>query len=88
VAHSCDTPRRPSISNETNLALYALDAKSGCTLWTYSMEAAVRTAVTFGPLSGTDQFALFFGGVRANVHAINATTGALIWKQEGTPMAC
>jgi polyvinyl alcohol dehydrogenase (cytochrome) len=63
-------------------ALHALDAKSACTLWTYSTGAAVRTAVTFGPLSGTDQFALFFGDVRANVHAINATTGALIWKQE------
>jgi polyvinyl alcohol dehydrogenase (cytochrome) len=36
--------------------------------------------VSFGPLSGTDQFAVFFGDGRANVYAVNATTGALIWK--------
>jgi polyvinyl alcohol dehydrogenase (cytochrome) len=60
--------------------LHALDAKSGCTIWTYSTEAAVRTAVSFGPISGTDQFAVFFGDVRANTYALNATTGALVWK--------
>lgn len=67
----------------------ALDAKSGCTLWTYATEAPVRTAITFGPLKGTDQFAVFFGDVRANAYAVNATTGALIWttKVEDHPAA-
>jgi polyvinyl alcohol dehydrogenase (cytochrome) len=60
--------------------LHALDAKSGCTIWTYATEAPVRTAVTFGPLVGTDQFAVFFGDGRANAYALNATTGALVWK--------
>jgi polyvinyl alcohol dehydrogenase (cytochrome) len=60
--------------------LHALDAKNGCTIWTYSTEAPVRTAVTFGPISGTDQFAVFFGDVFANAYALNATTGALVWK--------
>jgi polyvinyl alcohol dehydrogenase (cytochrome) len=60
--------------------LHALDAKSGCTIWTYATEAPVRTAVSFGPISGTDQFAVFFGDVRANAYALNATTGALVWK--------
>jgi polyvinyl alcohol dehydrogenase (cytochrome) len=60
--------------------LRALDAKSGCTIWTYATEAPVRTAVSFGPLSGTDQFAVYFGDVRANAYALNATTGALVWK--------
>lgn len=60
--------------------LRALDAKSGCTIWTYATEAPVRTAVTFGPVSGTDQFAVFFGDVRANAYALNAATGALVWK--------
>jgi polyvinyl alcohol dehydrogenase (cytochrome) len=62
--------------------LRALDAKSGCTIWTYSTEAPVRTAITFGTLSGADQFAVFFGDVRANVYAVNATTGSLIWKKK------
>ncbi len=60
--------------------LHALDAKSGCTIWTYATEAPVRTAVTFGPIPGTDQFAVFFGDVSANAYALNATTGALVWK--------
>jgi polyvinyl alcohol dehydrogenase (cytochrome) len=60
--------------------LHALDSKSGCTIWTYATEAPVRTAVTFGPIPGTDQFAVFFGDVSANAYALNATTGALVWK--------
>src|SRR5262249_39289051 len=58
----------------------ALDAKSGCAIWTYATEAAVRTAISFGPVPGTDRFAVFFGDVRANAYAVNAATGVLIWK--------
>ena len=64
----------------TDRKLHALDAKSGCTIWTYATDAPVRTAVTFGPIPGTDQFAVFFGDVSANAYALNATTGALVWK--------
>lgn len=60
--------------------VYALDAKSGCIRWTFATEAVVRTAISVGPISGTDQFAAFFGDVRASVYAVNATTGALMWK--------
>ena len=60
--------------------VYALDAKSGCTRWAFKTEALVRTAISFAPISGTDQFAVFFGDVRANAYAVNATTGALVWK--------
>ena len=60
--------------------VYALDAKSGCTRWAFATEAVVRTALSFAPISGTDQFAVFFGDVRANAYAVNATTGALVWK--------
>jgi polyvinyl alcohol dehydrogenase (cytochrome) len=62
--------------------LRALDARRGCTIWTYATEAPVRTAVSFGPLPGTEQFAVFFGDVRANAYALNATTGALVWKMK------
>ena len=57
----------------------ALDAKSGCTRWAFPTEAPVRTAISFAPLDN-DQFAIFFGDVRANVYAVNAITGSLIWK--------
>jgi polyvinyl alcohol dehydrogenase (cytochrome) len=56
------------------------DAKSGCIRWTFATEAVVRTAMSVGPISGTDQFAVFFGDVRASAYAVNATTGALMWK--------
>jgi polyvinyl alcohol dehydrogenase (cytochrome) len=60
--------------------VYALDAKSGCTRWAFATEAVVRTAISFAPIPGTEQFAVFFGDVRANAYAVNALTGALIWK--------
>src|SRR2546430_3080315 len=60
--------------------VYALDAKSGCTRWAFKTEAVVRTAISFAPLSGTDQFAVFFGDLRANAYAVNALTGALVWR--------
>ncbi|GLR83332.1 PQQ-binding-like beta-propeller repeat protein [Bradyrhizobium iriomotense] len=58
----------------------ALDAKSGCTVWTFAPDLTVRAAISFGQVPGTDQFAIFFGDGRANVYAVNALTGALIWK--------
>jgi polyvinyl alcohol dehydrogenase (cytochrome) len=64
----------------TDRKVHALDARSGCTRWTLPTDAAVRAAISFGPLPGTDQFAIFFGDLRANAYAVNALTGALIWK--------
>jgi len=60
--------------------VYALDAKTGCTRWAFATDAVVRTAISFAPVPGTDQFAVFFGDVRANAYAVNAITGALLWK--------
>jgi polyvinyl alcohol dehydrogenase (cytochrome) len=60
--------------------VYALDAKNGCTRWVFKTEAVVRTAISFAPIAGTDQFAVFFGDVSANAYAVNAITGALVWK--------
>ena len=60
--------------------VYALDAKSGCTRWEFATEADVRTAISFAPISGKNRFGVFFGDVDANAYAVNATTGALVWK--------
>jgi polyvinyl alcohol dehydrogenase (cytochrome) len=60
--------------------VYALDAKRGCTRWAFKTEAIVRTAISFAPIPGTEQFAVFFGDVRTNAYAVNAITGALVWK--------
>ncbi|MEO7146181.1 MAG: PQQ-binding-like beta-propeller repeat protein [Bryobacteraceae bacterium] len=68
--------------------VYALDARTGCIDWTYDAGAGVRTAVAIGPAAGTGTVA-FFGDLKANVHAVNAATGRLLWKTrvESHPVA-
>jgi len=57
--------------------VYSIDASTGCVYWTFHAEAGVRTAITIGP----NKIA-YFGDLRANAYAVNATTGKLIWKQK------
>jgi polyvinyl alcohol dehydrogenase (cytochrome) len=35
-------------------AVYSLDSATGCTYWSFTAEAGVRTAMSIGPLTGTD----------------------------------
>lgn len=64
-----------------NGAVYSLDAKSGCTYWTYQASpAGVRSAVTIGPRSASNGFAVYFGDLEARVHAVDAITGQALWK--------
>lgn len=60
--------------------VYSLDAGTGCTHWTFFTEAMVRTAISVGPLEGSDDQAVYFGDIAANAYAVNMSTGALIWK--------
>ena len=57
--------------------VYALDAVSGCTIWTFQAQAAVRSAITIGP-RGSGSVA-YVGDGKANAYAIDAATGALLW---------
>ena len=57
--------------------VYALDAASGCTIWTFQAQAAVRSAITIGP-RGSGGVA-YFGDGKANAYAVDAATGALLW---------
>jgi polyvinyl alcohol dehydrogenase (cytochrome) len=61
--------------------VYSIDAKSGCVHWSYRASAGVRTAPTVGPGSGNNRYLLYFGDIKANVYAINAETGAPVWKE-------
>jgi polyvinyl alcohol dehydrogenase (cytochrome) len=71
--------------------VFALDAQTGCTRWTYAAGAIVRTAVTVGPISdGKDEDAVkrspahqaaWFGDDKGVLHAVDATTGKLLWKE-------
>jgi polyvinyl alcohol dehydrogenase (cytochrome) len=61
--------------------LYALDAKTGCVHWSFNAKRAVRTAMTIGPVKvrGSSGYAVFFGDRQANVYAVDAHSGKLLW---------
>jgi len=60
-------------------AVYSLDADTGCTRWGYQAnKAGIRSGVTVGEANGAP--AIFFGDTGANIYALNAQTGELIWK--------
>src|SRR5579872_2156225 len=61
--------------------VYSLDAKSGCIYWTYSAGrgAGVRSAVTIAKLAN-GKWGAFFGDIKAVAHAVDAETGAELWK--------
>lgn len=60
--------------------LYALDAKSGCTIWEFQSRSEVRTAVLISPPDGAGRTLLFFGDTKANLYGIDAATGAQLWR--------
>ena len=61
--------------------VYALDAATGCTHWTFEAASGVRSAMTVTRLAD-GRHALFFGDFSANVHALDAATGAEIWRRD------
>ena len=59
--------------------VYSLDTKTGCVYWTYRAPATVRSAITLGT-NANDRAAAYFGDVKANVYAVDAQNGELLWK--------
>jgi len=68
-------------------AVYAMDARSGCVHWIFQAAGEIRGSVVFGS-ARTEQEGekqrptLFFGDGFANVYAVDAVTGALLWKRK------
>jgi polyvinyl alcohol dehydrogenase (cytochrome) len=64
--------------------VFALNAKTGCTHWSYHAQAGIRTAVSIGPYTnGTASgFAVYFADGGARAYAIDATTGREIWTRK------
>jgi polyvinyl alcohol dehydrogenase (cytochrome) len=61
--------------------VYSLDATTGCIHWSYHSAAMVRSGITIGPVKpGSARIAAFFGDIRGNAYALDASTGELIWK--------
>jgi polyvinyl alcohol dehydrogenase (cytochrome) len=61
-----------------NGTVYALDARSGCIIWTFTAKSGVRNAPLFGA-RGDAGYALYFGDTGANVYALDASTGTQLW---------
>ena len=61
--------------------LYSLDATTGCVYWSFHAQGAMRNAVSVGPVTGqgSAKYAVYFGDVKGNVYAVNASTGEQLW---------
>ena len=84
------SPRLPAAgcsSASDNAVVYALNAETGCVYWSFQAGAAVRTAISVGPITGQPgaRYAVYFGDLNGAVYAVNAETGTLIWKQQADP---
>jgi polyvinyl alcohol dehydrogenase (cytochrome) len=64
------------VANETGI-VHALDAKTGCTYWSFKPQAGVRNAISIGPRAGG--YAIYFADVQANAYALDAATGRQLW---------
>jgi polyvinyl alcohol dehydrogenase (cytochrome) len=61
--------------------VYALDAATGCVLWSFQAETGVRNAISVGPVDAPSaREAAYFGDIRGNVYALDAATGDVLWK--------
>src|SRR5207247_6904803 len=53
--------------------VYALDAATGCTYWTTTVQAEVRSGITVGDVAGKPT--LFFGDSSGYLYALDGATG-------------
>jgi polyvinyl alcohol dehydrogenase (cytochrome) len=67
----------------TNGLVYSLDARTGCTYWTFQADSEIRSALSVGHVStGAGAKLAVFGAdlMKANAYALDAATGKLLWK--------
>ena len=65
--------------------VYSLDAATGCVYWSFKADDGVRSAVSVGKSNRPGETLAYFGDLKANVYAVNATTGAQVWKVHMDP---
>ena len=59
--------------------VYSLDSRNGCIQWTFKAESLVRTSIALG-IDGGAVKRVYFGDMKANTYAVDASTGQLLWK--------
>jgi len=64
--------------------VYSLDAETGCVHWFLDVGASVRSPMTMAFIEheGETREAVFFGDGTANVYAVDAAAGEIIWRTE------
>jgi outer membrane protein assembly factor BamB len=89
--YTAAAPLRPPVTDGarlyfvSNRYLYARSLTSDSNLWTYDLGLAVTAGVYGMPAIGTTDGAnriVYVGGADGNLHAVDAATGALIWKTD------
>jgi polyvinyl alcohol dehydrogenase (cytochrome) len=67
-----------------NGAVYALDAKSGCIIWTFAAKAGVRASISIGRRGAAPrpEYAAFVSDQQGNVYALDAATGRQLWTRK------
>jgi polyvinyl alcohol dehydrogenase (cytochrome) len=65
-----------------NSYIYSLNAAIGCVYWSFRADAKVRTSIVIGPVkvAGKVRQAALFGDHKANIYALDAHDGTLLWK--------
>jgi polyvinyl alcohol dehydrogenase (cytochrome) len=59
--------------------VYALDAMTGCTLWTVQSDKEIRSPLIVGTNAAGEPDALYFGDIAGQVHAIDLVTRRVVW---------
>jgi polyvinyl alcohol dehydrogenase (cytochrome) len=68
-----------------NGEVHALDPKTGCAYWSFLAQATVRTGLLVAPYTepqGGAGWAVYFGDLRGNAYAVDATSGRSIWVRQ------
>lgn len=63
--------------------VYSLNARTGCTYWTFQADSEIRSALSVGQVStdkGTKLAVFGADLMKANAYALDADTGKLLWK--------
>ncbi len=63
--------------------LYMLDAKSGCTHWTFQAGSAIKNSALIKQIGPDKRLTAFFGDISGWIYSLDAITGELIWKIRG-----
>lgn len=58
--------------------VYSVNAETGCLYWTFQADAGIRSAISIRPARPAP--IAYFGDLKANVYALDAAKGTLLWK--------